>query len=478
MRRFGGHLRSGGADWEFLTTRSEQDLAPILESYGQSVRREYTEDGRPLGTLSHILRVFLIDRDKQIRNIYTTSFLHADLVYGDIATLAREAAPLEAVRKTKPPRAAVRETKPPRATPGLLRFATEPPLGLPPVPVPPDNPLDATKVALGRKLFFDRRLSHNGTMSCAMCHVPEQGFTSNEMATAVGIEGQTVRRNAPTIYNAAFSEQLFHDGRESRLERQVWGPLLARNEMGNPSVGQVLDEIARLPDYDGLFEAAFDGHGPGMETLGAALASYERTIVSANSPFDRWRFGGEEDALSPAARRGFELFTGKAGCAACHTIGSDHALFTDQQLHNTGIGYRQTMARASGERPLQVAPGISLEFDPAVLGSASEPPPSDLGLYEITGDPDDRWKYKTPSLRNAALTAPYMHDGSLPTLRAVVEHYDAGGIANELLDPRIRPLGLDDGEIEALVAFLESLTGDNVDALVADAQVARVGDPG
>ena len=197
--------------------------------------------------------------------------------------------------------------------------------GLPPVPVPADNALTPAKVALGRKLFYDRRLSLNDTFSCAMCHIPEQGFTNNELATAVGIEGRSVRRNAPTVYNVAYLERLFHDGRETRLEHQVWGPLLARNEMGNPSIGAVIEKIRATPDYAGLFESAFSGRGLAMETIGMAIASYERTLVSGDSPFDRWHYGKDGAAVDEAVKRGFQLFTGKAGCSACHTVGADAA---------------------------------------------------------------------------------------------------------------------------------------------------------
>ena len=345
------------------------------------------------------------------------------------------------------------------------------------MPVPPDNPLTRAKIDLGRRLFFDRRLSRNGTFSCAMCHVPEQGFSSHELATAVGIEGRTVRRNSPTIFNVAYAKRLFHDGRENRLEQQIWGPLLAANEMGNPSVGALMERIEALPDYDGLFEKAFEGRGLGMETLGMALASYQRTLVSGNSAFDRWHFLGEEGAVSEAAARGFRLFSGRARCAACHRIGQDEALFTDHQLHNTGIGYLRSMGNRSGEVKVQVAPGTYVELDDAFLAPISETPPSDLGLYEITQRPADRWKYKTPSLRNVALTRPYMHDGSLGALHQVVEFYNTGGVPNETLDPLITPLGLNAREVADLVAFLESLTGDNATLLVRDAQAAPIGDP-
>jgi cytochrome c peroxidase len=310
-----------------------------------------------------------------------------------------------------------------------------------------------------------------------MCHIPEQGFTNNELATAVGIEGRTVRRNAPSVYNVAYPERLFHDGRETRLEHQVWAPLLAHNEMGNPSIGSVLERIAGLRDYDGLFEAAFRERGLALETLGMALASYQRTLVSGDSPFDRWHYGGDPSAVSESARRGFGLFTGKAACSVCHPLGADHALFSDGAFHNTGVGYATSMGATSRVQRVQVAPGRYLEVDRAIVDRVSETPPSDLGLYEITQDPADRWRYRTPTLRNVALTAPYMHDGSLATLRDVVAFYDRGGVPNEVLDPLIRPLGLGAAEIDDLVAFLESLTGSDVDTLVADAFAAPVGEP-
>ncbi|MCG7947296.1 MAG: photosynthetic protein synthase I, partial [Candidatus Thiodiazotropha taylori] len=209
----------------------------------------------------------------------------------------------------------------------LLSIASNPPLGLPAIPVPADNPLSREKIDLGRKLFYDRRLSLNDTFSCAMCHVPEQGFTSNELAMAVGIEGRSVRRNSPSVYNSAYSNLLFHDGREENLEQQAWGPLLANNEMANPSIGYVLNKVRQIEDYRGLFEEAFEGRGVSMETLGMALASYQRALVSADSPFDRWRYAGDQTALSDSAKRGFEIFTGKAGCVACHSIGERSALF-------------------------------------------------------------------------------------------------------------------------------------------------------
>lgn len=493
-----GGMGSAAGSWRFVTTHDEAALAPLLAAYGQQLQRTLSAPGQGGGDISHVLRVFLIDPQKRIRNIYSVSFLHTDLILADLRTLMQEEAEHGGSSDpTVPPdhgllgpgdpregyehenyRTRSRALQQVRGKAGnLLQFALHPPLGLPPLPEREGVVLTPEKIALGRKLFFDRRLSLNNTISCAMCHVPEQGFTSNELATAVGIEGRTVRRNTPTVLNAAYQKLLFHDGREDHLSQQIWGPLLAKNEMGNPSVGHLLNKIRRLPDYAGLFETAF-GAPPNMLNLGQALAAYQMTLNAAGSPFDRWYFGGQEDAVSAQVKRGFELFTGKAGCSQCHRIEKDHALFTDQALHNTGVGYLASVPSHEQSEKVQLAPGVSVEVPLEVIASVSQPQAADLGRYEITEDPDDRWKFRTPSLRNVALTAPYMHDGSLSTLREVVDFYNKGGIANPLLDPAIRPLGLDASEIDALVAFLESLTGSNVGTLVADAMTAPIGDPG
>ena len=239
----------------------------------------------------------------------------------------------------------------------LLAVLSNPPLGLPAIPVPADNPVSADKVQLGRKLFFDRRLSANKTVSCAMCHIAEQGFSQNELRLPVGIEGKSVRRNAPTIYNTAFLERLFHDGREISLENQVWAPLLANNEMGNVSIGVVIERINRLDDYSERFTKAF-GRGPDMQTIGMALASYERMLVSGNSPFDRWHYGKEESALDSSQKSGFEIFRGKGRCIACHTVTEESALFTDGRFHNTGIGYLATMKPVDTEFDVLLAPVV------------------------------------------------------------------------------------------------------------------------
>jgi cytochrome c peroxidase len=368
----------------------------------------------------------------------------------------------------------------------LVAVVRTPPLGLPEVPQPDRNPVTGPGVKLGRKLFFDRRLSFNSTLSCAMCHVPEQGFTQNELRTPVGIEGRFVKRNAPSLLNVAFRQALFHDGREDTLENQVWQPLLRSNEMANPSIGFVLNTIRQAPDYAGLFEAAFEQEGLTAETVGMALASYQRALLAADSPFDRWYFGGEPDAMSAAAVRGWTLFR-DSGCIGCHTVGEHHAQFTDDAFYDTGIGYARTFGqeRPGQERPGQERPGQESSVKSIRLAPGLEvvpevqfdlPRASDLGRYEATGRSADRWLYRVPTLRNVAITAPYMHDGSLPDLEAVVSHYQLGGIPHPGLDPRIRPLSLSGRDREDLIRFLQSLTGSSIERLVRDARSQAIGD--
>ena len=498
MQNYAQEFQNKGVEWRFLTTQSEQDLKPILEHYKQNIQKVYDAQGQFTGTYSHILRVYLIDKNKQMRNIYSVAFLHPDTLINDIKTLIL-AEPKPVSQHDNGQKSvnsadvyspgdnksnyeysdyqthSIALTDRRGEATNLLKTVKKPPFGLPAVPVPANNPLTKEKVNLGRKLFYDRRLSLNNTFSCAMCHVPEQGFTNNEMATAVGIEGRTVRRNSPTLYNIAYARSLFHDSRETTLEQQIWGPLLAHNEMANPSVGYVIEKINNSSDYKGLFNKAF-GKEPGMETIGKAIASYERTLNSANSAFDRWYYGKDQHALDAKAQRGFQLFVGKANCASCHTISSNHALFTDNSTHNTGIGYAEAMGKTSNTQRVQVAPGVYFDVAASAISAVAETKPNDLGRYEVTQKPEDRWKYKTPSLRNIRLTAPYMHNGVFGTLQQVVEFYNQGGMDNENLDPLIKPLNLTAEEITDLTAFLESLTGDNVQELVADAFAAPIGD--
>lgn len=496
MHHYAEGFANDNVDWQFLTTKSEQKLHPILDQYQQSIQKVYDEEGQFTGTFSHILRVYLIDKSKKIRNIYSVSFLHADTLINDVKTLLNESKVIlpqkaqhridndllflagdnkQQYQQENYQTQAIALTDRQGEATDLVKNSWQPQLGLPIAPAPEDNPGNAEKIALGKKLFFDRRLSHNNTFSCAMCHIPEQGFSSNEMATAVGIEGRSVRRNSPTIYNSAYAELLFHDGRENSLEQQVWGPLLAHNEMANPSVGYVIDKINALPDYQGLFKQSFS-QPANMLTIGKAIASYERSLISANSPFDQWYFGNQADAVKTTVKKGFKLFTGKAGCSSCHIIDKKYALFTDNQLHNTGIGYQDSMGIRPEQQKIQIAPGLFVEVDSQDLQSIKQTKTNDLGQYEITQNPQDRWKYKTPSIRNISLTAPYMHNGSLSTLEDVVRFYNQGGVKNQGLDPLIKPLDLSEDEIAQLVALLKSLTGGNVKQLVSDAYTAPIGD--
>jgi len=484
--------------WTYLTADSLKTLYPILDNYDQSVQTRLSDDGTETEMFSHIMRVFLIDPELNIRNIYSVSFLHPDIIINDVKTLLlEEGKTLPLIKEASSTNSTV------RVGPGdskdnydsadystnslsiiarkgtktdLLKVLDTPPLGLPKIPVPADNPITFNKVELGKKLFFDRRLSLNNTNSCAMCHIPEQGFTNNELEKPLGFEGRVVRRNSPTIYNTAYLTALFHDARENTLENQVWGPLLAPNEMAMPSIGKVIEKIEGMPDYNGLFEQAFDGKKTSIVTIGQALASYQRVLVSGNSDFDRWHYGKEQNAISETAQRGFNLFKGKAQCIACHTVSEKHALFTDNQLHNTGLGWNVSMGKEPESERMLIAPGQYISVKYATKIMAGYKPLSDLGYYEVTQDPADRWRYRTPSLRNIALTAPYMHDGSLNNLEQVVEFYNQGGFPNETQSPLIKPLKLSKTEKVELIAFLKTLTGSNVVELIADAFTVPVGD--
>ncbi|MGR8948674.1 MAG: cytochrome c peroxidase [Gammaproteobacteria bacterium] len=470
---------SEDSQWRFLRAKNPEQLQRILKAYDQSVVIE--PDG---STISHILRVFLVDNDKNIRNVYSVSFLHADTLINDLLTLLGHQRPsVRAVANDNTTATADYGDYPTvsralnyeaKNSIDLAEFGRTPQLGLP----TPNNTATKHEINLGKRLFFDRRLSHNNTISCAMCHIPEQGFTSNELSTAVGIEGRTVRRNSPTLLNISFMERLFHDGRETSLEHQVWSPLLANNEMANPSIGFLIDKIRRTDDYAQLFEELYPNEGVSMRSVGAAIAAYERTLNAGASKVDELLFQAPDTALQDEKlAQGLSVFTGKGRCVSCHSIDEDRALFTDQQLHNTGIGYARSMGADEVFREVLVAPGKTLEVHQDDVGPNELDLFNDLGLYEITEDPADRWKYRTPSLRNVALTGPYMHDGSLQTLEEVIRFYDAGGVPNPELDPLIKPLGLSQEEQRSLVYFLRQLTSPHVETLVKDARSTPIGEP-
>ena len=344
-----------------------------------------------------------------------------------------------------------------------------PALGLPPLPVQASTATQA-QIDLGRKLFMDRRLSSNNTMSCAMCHVPEQGFAAVELGTSIGLEGRTLRRNAPTLLNVAYVGKLFHDGRSPTLEKQAWTPLLNPIEMGNVETQTLLEKISNMADYNGKFEAAFGGQRADREIVATALASYQRTLVSGNSRFDRWRYGNDQAALNAGEKAGFAVFSGKGRCIACHTVGEKHALFADGRFHNTGIGWARSEADPARRYKVQLAPGVFADVSAGELTSVSEALQDDTGRFEVTKRPADRWAYRTPGLRNIALTAPYMHDGSLLTLEAVVDYYQRGGAEHPGKDTLVQPLQLSGMEKRNLVSFLRTLTGDNTVLLAQQAR--------
>jgi cytochrome c peroxidase len=287
-------------------------------------------------------------------------------------------------------------------------------------PGPADDPPTPRKVAVGRRLFHDRRLSVNGTLSCAGCHDPERAFTSKGTgASRVG--AFVVTRDVPTLVNRTWGGTFFWDGRAASLEAQVLQPILNPHELGLTE-GRLLD-IVRSRPYRERFEAVF-GAEPTTAHVARALASYVRTILAGNSPFDRHN-AGDASALGEPARRGLRLFMGKAACSSCHPGPN----FTDEGFHNTGVAWR--------------------------TGS-----PADSGRANVTGRPEDLGAFKTPTLRQVQVTAPYMHDGSFTSLDRVVDYYDRGGQRNPGLDSRLRPLHLSPPEKRDLVAFLVALTGE------------------
>jgi len=291
---------------------------------------------------------------------------------------------------------------------------------------------DAAKARLGRWLFFDPILSGDDTISCSTCHQPEFGF-SEPTPTSTGIDGQVGGRKAPSFINAvfAFYPETFWDGRASGLEDQAKGPIINPIEMGTTH-DVVVEKVAAIANYRHYFAEAFGDDEVNIDRIAEAIADYERTRVSGNSRYDRWVDADEDEPgyVSPLSEQevlGNDLFFGKALCATCH-VG---AAFTDSKYHNLGVGW-----------------------------DADKNELADIGRFEVTGEEVDRGAFKTPGLRETTLHAPYMHDGSIATLREVMEHYNMGGIANPSLSPKMKPLDLTDAEIDALVAFMGALEGE------------------
>lgn len=339
-----------------------------------------------------------------------------------------------------------------------------PPLGLPPVPVPAHNPQSEAKVALGKKLFHETRFSSTGEVSCATCHDATKAFTDSPLAVSEGIRKLTGTRNAPTVINAAYMTTQFWDGRSPDLEDQALHPFVNPVEMGLKNHDPILKLVRKDKDYSAAFREVFGKSGDAitMKEVTQAIAAFERTIVSGNSPFDRWYFGGEPTAISDAAKRGFQLYVNKGRCVSCHLIEQTQALFTDGRFHNVGVGINAIQRDVPGlAREFLKAQATLAEVDVKVL---TDKRTSELGRFAVSRGLDDLGSFKTPTLRNIAVTPPYMHDGSLATLREVIVHYNNGGVTkagdpvNDFLSGGIRPLELTEAEIDDLVAFMETLT--------------------
>ena len=319
----------------------------------------------------------------------------------------------------------------PRNDPGLeaanpVRPLPAPPLGINRLDDSP-NPPAPERVRLGRWLFYDTRLSADGTVSCATCHVPERAF-SNGTRFARGMGGHAGRRKTPSFVNAAHTfvrNRFGWDGHAASLEEQSLLPIVNPIEMGS-TASQIVTTLSRIAGYAPYFERAFGDRRVTPQRVASALADYQRTRMSGNSAWDRWQ-SGDARALSPSARRGWDLFTGDAQCSRCH-FGPN---FTDRAFHTLGVGWHAASKRFTDE-----------------------------GRGAITGRPSDRGAFKTPTLRDVARHPPYMHDGALPTLRDVILFYARGGVQNPYLDTQIRPLRLSSADIDALVDFLEALNGE------------------
>jgi cytochrome c peroxidase len=308
---------------------------------------------------------------------------------------------------------------------------------LKPLPTPPlgiessldelEDPPTPETVRLGRWLFYDKRLSADGTISCATCHQPEHAF-SELTPVSTGVDGQKGGRKAPSFVNLAWTifPHFFWDGRAASLDEQAMGPMINPIEMGMASHDLVVERIRKTEEYGHYFEQAFGDPEINIDRVAKAIADYERTRMSGNSPVDRWQ-AGDAAAVSAEVKLGYELFFDKAQCNQCH-FGQN---FTDNRFHNVGVGW-----------------------------DAETKQFKDVGRFELSKAEEDIGAFKTPGLREVTKHPPYMHDGSIATLREVVVHYNIGGIANPHLSPKMQPLNLTDDEVGALVAFMEALEGE------------------
>lgn len=335
------------------------------------------------------------------------------------------------------------------------------PLGLSPqlykltVPQPPTP----AQVALGEKLFNEKRLSADDSVSCATCHDPAKAFADGK-PTAVGIKNQVGQRNSPTVLNALFLATQFWDGRAATLEDQAKLPILNPIEMGMASPEAVVTKVRAIPEYRDAFQK-LNGREPSYDDIASAIAAFERTRMAGNARFDRF-LTGNSNALSAQEKRGWALFNGKGRCNSCHAGNAVSPLFSDQKFHNIGVAaHKQDFVQLASEALRVVRAGDEEQIDRLALESKF----SELGRFLVTRHENDIGSFKTPTLRNVGVTGPYMHDGSMATLWDVVDHYNKGGIPNPYLDGGMQRLGLTEPEIDDLVAFLFALTSEDFAAL-------------
>lgn len=316
---------------------------------------------------------------------------------------------------------------------------------LPPVPIPAENPMTPEKVELGKLLFFDYRLSGDGSRSCVHCHQPHQGWTFPSRQSPA-YPTQVERRASMTLINVAYNNVLIWDGRAGTLDKQALGPIQNPLHM-NQNLDLLIERLHAIPDYVNRFRRVF-GTGPTPDAIGKAIAAFERTIVTRHSPFDRYA-RGERGALTLSALRGLDLFKGKARCILCH----HRPTFTDQSFHNLSVPEPDFL-----KDPRVLA---SLRFDAKRMGVPDyRSLTADPGRYLVTKQDKDFGAFKTPTLRNAASRTPYMHNGAFGTLPEVIAFYNKGGGTGPGKDPLVQPLNLTEAEAADLLAFLESLTGE------------------
>ncbi|MEW5979233.1 MAG: cytochrome c peroxidase [Acidobacteriota bacterium] len=319
------------------------------------------------------------------------------------------------------------QAPPPPAAQGPVPYKLVFPLGLDAQAaiIPADNPLTEEKIKLGKRLYFEKALSEDNSISCASCHIPEKGFADPAQFSS-GVGGKKGDRQAPTVINRVFSARQFWDGRAASLEEQALGPVQNPVEMAMPSMEIVVERLTKMPEYVEMFKAAYPPDGAiTAENVARAMACFERTVMSGNSPFDKF-IAGDKTAMSEAAQRGYEIFKNenKGNCETCH-VGFN---FTDENFNNLGVGM-----------------------------AAKKP---DLGHYNVSKLDGHKGAFKTPTLREIANTAPYMHDGSQKTLEEVVDFYNKGGHKNQWLSTKVKKLNLTKQEQSDLVEFLKALSGE------------------